>query len=145
MTQPPPGSAKPTLLVVDSIQAVRCSGLESVPGSVSQVREAASRFVAWAKKIGPATCQVIQTRLAAKVHPEQAYRSCLGILGLAKRYSDTRLEAACVRAVGCGISRYRGIKNILDSRFDQLELELSEPTPEPQPAHPNVRGPGYFH
>jgi DNA repair protein RadA/Sms len=42
-------SAKPTLLVVDSIQAVRCAGLDSVPGSVSQVREAASRFVAWAK------------------------------------------------------------------------------------------------
>ena len=42
-------SAKPTLVVVDSIQAVRCSGLDSVPGSVSQVREAASRFVAWAK------------------------------------------------------------------------------------------------
>ena len=42
-------SAQPTLLVVDSIQAVRCSGLDSVPGSVSQVREAASRFVVWAK------------------------------------------------------------------------------------------------
>lgn len=42
-------TAKPTLVVVDSIQAVRCSGLESIPGSVSQVREAASRFVAWAK------------------------------------------------------------------------------------------------
>ena len=103
------------------------------------------RFVSWAQKIGPATCQVIQTRLAAKVHPEQAYRSCLGILGLAKRTSDARLEAACVRAIGCGISQYRGIKNILDSRFDQLALELSEPTADPQPAHPNVRGPGYFH
>ena len=42
-------AARPTLLVVDSIQAVRCSGLDSVPGSVSQVREAASRFVTWAK------------------------------------------------------------------------------------------------
>jgi len=42
-------AAKPTLVVVDSIQAVRCAGLDSVPGSVSQVREAASRFVAWAK------------------------------------------------------------------------------------------------
>jgi len=103
------------------------------------------RFVSWAQKIGPATCQVIQTRLAAKVHPEQAYRSCLGILGLAKRTSEARLEAACARAEGCGISHYRGIKNILDSRFDQLEMELSEPTPDPQPAHPNVRGPGYFH
>lgn len=43
------GASRPSLVVVDSIQAVRCSGLESIPGSVSQVREAASRFVAWAK------------------------------------------------------------------------------------------------
>jgi DNA repair protein RadA/Sms len=42
--------ARPTLLVVDSIQAVRCASLDSIPGSVSQVREAASRFVAWAKQ-----------------------------------------------------------------------------------------------
>lgn len=103
------------------------------------------RFLSWAQKIGPATHQVIQVRLAAKVHPEQAYRSCLGILGLAKRTSDARLEAACVRANRGGISHYRGIKNILDSRFDQLPLELPEPTTEPQPAHPNVRGQGYFY
>lgn len=103
------------------------------------------RFLAWADKIGPATRQVIQTRLAAKIHPEQAYRSCLGILGLAKRYSNARLEAACARAQRCGISTYRGIKNILDSRFDQLALELSEPASAPQPAHPNVRGQGYYH
>jgi DNA repair protein RadA/Sms len=39
----------PTWVVIDSIQSVRCAGLDSIPGSVSQVREAASRFVAWAK------------------------------------------------------------------------------------------------
>jgi hypothetical protein len=88
---------------------------------------------------------VIQARLNAKVHPEQAYRSCLGILGLAKRTSAERLEAACARAIRCGISHYRGIKNILDSRFDQLALDLSEPETQPHPAHPNVRGPGYYH
>ncbi len=103
------------------------------------------RFLSWAAKIGPATRQVIQTRLDAKVHPEQAYRSCLGILGLAKRTSDRRLEAACARAIRCGISHYRGIKNILDSRFDQLALDLAEPETPPHPAHPNVRGPGYYH
>ncbi len=102
------------------------------------------RFLSWAQKIGPATRQVIQARLAAKVHPEQAYRSCLGILGLAKYYSPERLEAACRRAMRAGISHYRGIKNILDSRFDQLSLDFPEEPPSPQGAHPNVRGPGYF-
>ncbi len=102
------------------------------------------RFLSWAQKIGPATRKLIHTRLNAKVHPEQAYRSCLGILGLAKRYGNDRLEAACLRALRCGISHYRGIKNILDSRFDQLSLEFPENPPSPQPAHPNVRGPGYY-
>ena len=41
--------ATPALLIVDSVQAVRCSELTSVPGAVGQVREAASRFVALAK------------------------------------------------------------------------------------------------
>jgi len=40
---------QPELLIVDSVQAVRCPDVESVPGSVTQVREVASRFVAWAK------------------------------------------------------------------------------------------------
>lgn len=103
------------------------------------------RFLAWGAKIGPATREVIQARLDAKVHPEQAYRSCLGILGLAKRTSESRLEAACARALRCGVCHYRGIKNILDSRFDQLTLDLAEPESKPHPAHPNVRGPGYYH
>jgi len=42
--------ARPAVMIVDSIQAVRCEGLDSVPGSVAQVREAASRFVAHAKQ-----------------------------------------------------------------------------------------------
>jgi DNA repair protein RadA/Sms len=37
------------LLLVDSIQAVRCAELASVPGSVGQVRESAARLVALAK------------------------------------------------------------------------------------------------
>jgi len=40
------------VLVVDSIQAVRCGELSSVPGSVGQVRESAARLVALAKSTG---------------------------------------------------------------------------------------------
>jgi transposase len=100
------------------------------------------RFLRWAHKIGPATAQLIETRLNAKDHPEQSYRACLGILGLAKRYTDPRLEAACHRAFRCGIHSYQGLKNILDSRYDQLSLDLSEP--KTLPAHPHVRGKTYY-
>jgi DNA repair protein RadA/Sms len=40
---------RPVLLVVDSVQAVRCADVDSAPGSVTQVRESAGRFVEYAK------------------------------------------------------------------------------------------------
>jgi DNA repair protein RadA/Sms len=43
---------RPAALIVDSVQAVRCSDLASVPGSVGQVREAASRLTDLAKSSG---------------------------------------------------------------------------------------------
>lgn len=101
------------------------------------------RFLRWANKIGPATTEVIEIRLNGKKHPEQSYRSCLGILGLSKRYSPTRLEAACERALHCGISYYKGIKNILDSHFDQLPFD-EQTSQKPTAAHANVRGKTYY-
>jgi DNA repair protein RadA/Sms len=46
---------KPRALVVDSIQTVFLPGLESAPGSVSQVRECAARLMLWSKGRGTAT------------------------------------------------------------------------------------------
>lgn len=54
-----------------------------------------SRLVDWAQTIGPATADVFEKIMASKRHPEQGYRSCLGILRLGKEYSPARLEAAC--------------------------------------------------
>src|SRR5205823_10506090 len=58
-----------------------------------------SRLVDWAKTVGPATADLFERIIAAKRHPEQGYRSCLGILRLGKQYSAQRLEAAAGRAV----------------------------------------------
>lgn len=46
------------------------------------------RFINWAEKIGTATRQVISAVLNVRRHPEKGYRSSLGILRLAKAYSD---------------------------------------------------------
>ncbi|HSG17295.1 MAG TPA: IS21 family transposase [Anaerolineae bacterium] len=100
------------------------------------------RFLRWAEEIGPHTGQLIAAVLDARRHPQQAYRSCLGILGLAKRYTDTRLEAACHRALLAGIRSYKGVRNILDNKLDQLELE--QPPAAPLPTHANVRGESYY-
>ncbi len=100
------------------------------------------RFLRWAQDIGEQTGVLVSRVLDGRRHPEQAYRSCLGILGLAKRYSPERLEAACTRANSAGIRSYKGVHNILKHQLDQVPLD---PTPAtPLPSHANIRGEHYY-
>lgn len=101
------------------------------------------RFLRWADRIGPHTRAVIEQALASRRHPQQAYRTCLGILNLARGHDKERLEAACTRAHSAGICSYKGVKNILDSRLDQLGLEEAAPTVPGD--HANIRGSSYYH
>jgi transposase len=100
------------------------------------------RFLAWAEEVGPHTSQLIAAVLDARRHPQQAYRSSLGILGLGKRYTNDRLEAACRRALPAGIRSYKGIRNILENKLDQLVLDQAPAAP--LPAHANIRGETYY-
>jgi len=74
-------------------------------------------LAAWAAKTGPATEKLIRTALGARKQPQQAYRSCLGILRLGKNYGEARLEAACQRALMLGSCRYKCIDSILKHRL----------------------------
>ena len=100
------------------------------------------RFLRWAGEIGEQTTELIRRALDARRHPEQAYRTCLGVLGLAKRYSPERLEAACRRANAAGIRSYKGVHNILKNKLDQLPLEPVSNLP--LPPHANIRGENYY-
>jgi hypothetical protein len=60
--------------------------------------------VDWAKTIGPATADLLDRIMASKRHPEQGYRSCLGILRLSKQYTSQRVEAAARRAIALHLS-----------------------------------------
>lgn len=102
------------------------------------------RLVAWANKTGPATGELIGQILTRRRHPQQGFRSCLGILRLGKSVGEDRLEAACRRALHIGAVSYKSIESILKHKLDQ------KPLPEPaQPAlpldHDNVRGSKYYH
>lgn len=101
------------------------------------------RFLRWAGKIGPATTELIRIRLTSKAHPEHSFRACLGILGLAKKHGDARLEAACRRGLACGIHFYKGLKNIIAHSYDRLDSQ--ETNTAACPAHANVRGATYYH
>jgi transposase len=116
---------------------------EHMPSSHQKYQEwSPDRFTRWAETIGPHTTQLVQTLLASRKHPQQAYRSCMGILRLASRYGEDRLEAACRRALPAGIHSYKGAKNILDAKLDQVEPE--EPTPVVPTDHENIRGQTYY-
>ena len=101
------------------------------------------RFRRWAAKIGPQTLQLAEAVLAARPYPQQAYRSLLGILRLAKSYTDQRLEAACQRALAIGTTSYRSIESILKNNLDRKPLlEDNEPTCPVE--HQNIRGSRYY-
>ncbi len=101
------------------------------------------RIIRWAETTGPHTAQLVEVLLESRKHPQQAYRSCLGILRLAKQYGEDRVDAACRRALRAGICSYKGVKNILDAKLDQVEPE-EPPAAVPQ-THDNVRGQAYYH
>ncbi len=104
------------------------------------------RLVHWAEHSGPATAQLVATILAARAHPQQGYRSCLGIMRLGKTYGDARLEAACRRALALGSTRFKSVQSILERNLDQQPLPRIDESQTPEPiAHHNIRGPGYYH
>jgi hypothetical protein len=101
------------------------------------------RFVRWGRELGPATAVVVAHILEHKPHPEQGYRSCLGLLSLAKRYTPVRLEAACARAQATGTPTYRSVKSILSAGLDTLPLERALTLTLPA-THAHVRGAAYY-
>ena len=102
------------------------------------------RLANWAAKTGLATEKLIMTILASRKHPQQAYRSCLGILRLGKAYGDDRLEAACRRALTLGSHSYKSIESILKHRLDDKPLAEQQELVLPED-HDNIRGPSYYH
>ncbi len=102
-----------------------------------------SRLVQWAASVGPATAAVCQRILASKPHPEMGFRSCLGILRLAKQYSPPRLEAAAERALALHACSYQSLKSMLERGLDSLPVEPAPPS-RPPVEHDNIRGADYF-
>ena len=81
--------------------------------------------------------------LAAKRHPEMGYRSCLGILRLAKTYPAERMEAAAQRALRARAYNFQSMDSILKNQLDRLPL-AGDPPAQPAMDHENIRGADYF-
>jgi transposase len=101
------------------------------------------RFLDWATKVGPHTRAAIDHILRARAHPQQGYRTALGVLRLAKTYGNERLEAACDRAFRIHAVTWRSIDSILRNKLDRKPREAAQATLPLD--HANVRGAKYYH
>ena len=104
-----------------------------------------SKLIAWGERVGAATAAVVRWQMEHRQHPEQGYRSCLGLMRLGSEYGQERLEAACARAQAIRSPSYKSIASILSCGLDQRALDAPLPTQASLPLHENVRGPGYYH
>jgi transposase len=103
------------------------------------------RFIRWASKCGESTAKFIEQLLASRKHPEQSYRSCLGVMRLAETYGQARLEAACRRALFIRSYSYKSVKSILQHGLDEQPLpELETASKATQENHANIRGASYY-
>jgi transposase len=100
------------------------------------------RFASWARSFGPNTEALILALLANRRHPEQAFRTCLGVLKLFRGLEAGHVEAAATRAVEIGALNYARISSILKHRLGRAEPAAESASID---HHPNIRGPGYFH
>ena len=98
------------------------------------------RFTHWARNTGEHVETVVTHVLESRKHPEQAYKVCMGILSLARKYDRQRLDKACKRAISFDLYTYKGIKNILEKKLEEYQLDRFEP----MPLHPNIRGNQYY-
>jgi len=102
------------------------------------------RIASWAKKIGEATAQIVEVIMASRSHPQQGFRSCIGILRLAKSYGESRLESACKRALHIGAHSYKSVESILKNRLDQHPLPSASQEEVLPDSHEYIRGQHYF-
>ena len=103
------------------------------------------KFLSWAQDVGPHTHQLVEKILSSKPHPEQGYKTSLGILSLARKVGKERLEKACGRALHYQTYSYRVVKNILDKGMEELHDTLQESAPDCfTMEHENLRGNAYY-
>ena len=106
-----------------------------------------SRLIHWGKTIGASTATLVEHVILSKPHPEQGYRSALGILRLAKKFGEARLERACEKAFAIRSPSYKTVKTMLEQCMETAPLrnggdatEITAPL-----GTANVRGRGYYH
>jgi transposase len=104
-----------------------------------------TRLIEWAQhEVGPQCAAAASHILEHKPHPEQGYRSCLGLMRLGRLYGRTRLEQACHRALCLEVCSYKSIQSILEAKLENQPLPAAPANVAAPRAHDNLRGPSYY-
>ena len=110
-----------------------------------------------AARVGPNVETFVEMVMRKRRHPEQGYRTCMGVLRLAKTFGPERLDAACERALHINSYTYQSLHSILKNGLDRQRRKPTTPSRQhafacacrvidgPAITHPNIRGAGYFH
>ena len=117
---------------------------DHMPNTHRQYAEWSSdRFQRNGRDIGPNTEALILAVLARRRHPEQGFRTCMGILRLFRGIEAARAEAVSTRAIEIGVLSYDSVASILRHRLDRsVSPQAADDTPL---LHDNIRGSSYFH
>ncbi len=114
---------------------------EHLPANQQWVSEwSVEYFVERASRIGSSTRLAMEDLLSRRPYPEQAYKSCAGVLSLEKKYGKDRLEKACERALLYQATSYRLICSILEKELDRLPADTADGKEEKVILHENIRG-----
>jgi transposase len=118
---------------------------EHMPKAHQQYAEwTPQRLVRWAASHGPNTSGLVEAIMRKRVHPQQGFRSALGLMRLGKQYGPQRLENACERALATGAISYKSVASILKENLDKQPVQKAQESAEPI-EHGNIRGAGYYH
>lgn len=125
-------------------QTLYCTIDEHLPSHYNDYLDRSPQYyLDRASKIGSAARTVIHTLLSTKRHPEQLYRSCEGILSLAKKYPIADFDKACMMALDLDACTYTFIQNVLGNGtfklYDQQTLKFTSPRD-----HENLRRKQYY-
>ena len=115
---------------------------EHMPSAHRRYREwTHERIRREAVAVGDDAAVLLDLILRSRPHPEQGFRSCIGILGLVGQHGTERVDAACARALAIGTRSYTSVAAILKHRRDQP----ADTAEAPSLVHENIRGPSYYH
>lgn len=103
------------------------------------------RFIKWAEKIGVNAAMVVKAILSGYKVEQQGYKSCMGLLKLADKYTPDRLENACKRALSfTSRPSYKNIQVILSSGQDKHEEQSENAASAANEQYGFTRGDSYY-